>query len=167
MIVLIVTRLQVFFDTAASAAASLEGAPLPVRMHMHGSDGVTPALHFDNTQGGSLSVHDCTAQAVGDLHQLTVWVDPAMVRTSSYRFGLPPCWIVTWLATQTSHRITQQLHQSIGATILESSACDPAYNVLFEARCHCNVNRQQLVLTCVVNHETLPWCCMLSHDSNS
>jgi len=67
---------------------------MPVRMHMHGSEGVTPALHFDITRGGGLAVHDCTAQAVGELHQLTVWVDPAMVRTHSYRFGLPPCWIV-------------------------------------------------------------------------
>lgn len=92
---LVVMRLQVFFDTAGSVAASLEGPPLPVRMHMHGSEGVTPALHFDITQGGGLAVHDCTAQAVGDLHQLTVWVDPAMVSTSNYRFGLPPCWTVT------------------------------------------------------------------------
>ncbi len=94
MIDLVVAHLQVSFDTAASAAASLGGATMPVRMHMHGSEGVTPALHFDITRGGGLAVHDCTAQAVGELHQLTVWVDPAMVRTHSYRFGLPPCWIV-------------------------------------------------------------------------
>ena len=91
---LVVTRLQVIFETAASAAASLGGAPLPVQMHMHGSEGVTPALHFDITQRGGLAVHDCTAQAVGKLRQLTVWVDPAMVRKSSHCFGLPPCWIV-------------------------------------------------------------------------
>ncbi len=90
MIDIVVTCLQVIFDTAAS----LKGTPLPVQMHMHGSEGVTPALHFDITQGGGLTVHDCTAQAVGELHQLTVWVDPAMVRTNSYCFWLPPCWIV-------------------------------------------------------------------------
>ena len=103
MIDLVVTSLQVVFETAASAAASLGGSTTPVQMHMHGSEGVTPALHFDITQGAGLAMHDCTAEAVGDLHQLTVWVDPAMVCTSSYRFGLPLCWIVTWLATQTSH----------------------------------------------------------------
>ena len=95
MIDLVVTHLQVIFETAASAAASLRGAPLPVQMHMHGSEGVAPALHFDVAQGGGIAVHDCTAQAVGDLHQLTIWVEPAKVCTSSCCLRLPPCCLVT------------------------------------------------------------------------
>lgn len=151
MIDLVITRLQVIFDTAASAAASLGGAPTPVQMHMHGSEGVTPALHFDITQGGGLAVHDCTAQAVGDLHQLTVWVEPAMVCTSCYRLGPPPCWLSPGL--QLKQAI--QSHNSCTKALVRSS-WSHQHVVLSEACYLCNVNRQQLVLTCVIGHETLP-----------
>ena len=75
---------QVAFETAdvATPAAAFDTGPIPVHMLMHGSEGVTPALQFDISQGVGLVVHDCTAQAVGDLNQLTVWVEPTMVCTS-------------------------------------------------------------------------------------
>ena len=80
----VVMTVQVACETADSAApaAAFDKGSIPVHMLMHGSEGVTPALKFEISQGAGLAVHDRTAQAVGDLNQLTIWVEPTVVRTS-------------------------------------------------------------------------------------
>ena len=76
-----VMTVQVAFEIADSTApaAAFDRGPIPVHMLMHGSEGVTPALQFNVSQGVGLAVHDRTAQAVGDLNQLTIWIEPTLV----------------------------------------------------------------------------------------
>lgn len=71
--------LQVAFETAATLSSDSSGAPIPVGMRMHGSEGVTPPLQFDIAQGAGVTLHDRTVQAAGDLSQLTVWLQPDAV----------------------------------------------------------------------------------------
>ena len=47
---------------------------------MHGSDGVTSPLQFGIAQSGGLSAFDCSALDVGELNQLMIWLEPALVR---------------------------------------------------------------------------------------
>ena len=70
--------LQVAFETTA-ALAQTPGLPVPVWLQIHGSEGVTQPLKFDPTEEGGVAVYDRTAEACGNLTQLTVWLEPYMV----------------------------------------------------------------------------------------
>ena len=69
---------QVTFETVGTVTATV-GTPMPLSMLMHGSEGVTPPVQFDITVGPGAAVYDRTTQAVGDLSQLTIWMQPSGV----------------------------------------------------------------------------------------
>ena len=48
---------------------------------MHGSEGVTSPLQFEPTQEGGIALYERNAEAVGELSQLTVWLEPSAVST--------------------------------------------------------------------------------------
>lgn len=50
-------------------------------MQMHGPDGLTQPLPFHSTQGVQSEAFDCTAEAVGPLIHLTVWLEPLQVNS--------------------------------------------------------------------------------------
>ena len=59
------------------------GAALPRQpclwLQMHGPEGLTHPLPFQTTRGGQSEAFDCTAEAVGPLTHLTVWLEPLQV----------------------------------------------------------------------------------------
>lgn len=69
---------QVTFETTA-AGAEAEELPSPVWLLMHGAEGVTPPLQFEPTPEGGVAVYERNAEAVGELSQLTVWLQPSTV----------------------------------------------------------------------------------------
>ena len=71
--------MQVSFETTAAAAEAAAGLPTPVGLQMHGSEGVTSPLQFEPTQEGGVALYERNAEAVGELSQLTVWLQPTAV----------------------------------------------------------------------------------------
>ena len=59
------------------------GAALPSHpclwLQMHGPEGLTHSLPFQTTRGGQSEAFDCSAEAVGALTHLTVWLEPLQV----------------------------------------------------------------------------------------
>lgn len=76
--------MQVSFETTAAAAGAAPGLPTPVGLQMHGSEGVTSPLQFEPSQEGGVVLHERNAAAVGELSQLTLWLEPTAV--SSFCF---------------------------------------------------------------------------------
>ena len=71
--------IQVFLE-ALPGALPMQSQPC-LWMQMHGPDGLTQPLPFHSTQGGQREAFDCTAEAVGPLTHLTVWLEPLQVNS--------------------------------------------------------------------------------------
>lgn len=67
---------------ALPGAAALQCQPC-LWLQMHGPEGVTHPQPFQATQRGQSEAFDCSAEAVGPLTHLTVWLEPLQVTHDS------------------------------------------------------------------------------------
>ena len=99
--------MQVSFETIAAAAEAAPGLPTPVGLQMHGSEGVASPLQFEPTQEGGVALYERNAEAVGELSQLTLWLEPTAVSSFCVVTALSTFCLIQCTGHSLSHPCTE------------------------------------------------------------